>query len=124
MHVRRGGPGDGTLVVEMARLACSLEGRHPVPPAGDPAVGAMLPGLEDIVAVATAGDGAALGAAWCPVHDPALLPDAAGRPVLELVMAVRPESRNAGVGTALIEAVAEAAGSSALSLNVHLLNPA
>src|SRR3954464_12211181 len=124
MHVRRGGPGDGPLVVERARLARILEGRPHLTPADDPAVTAMLPGMDDIVSVATTGDGAALGAAWCPTHDPALLTDEAGRPGLELVRAVRPESRNAGVGTALIEAVAEAAGSSALSLNVHLLNPA
>ncbi|MGH2387439.1 MAG: GNAT family N-acetyltransferase, partial [Chloroflexota bacterium] len=49
-----------------------------------------------------------------------------GRPLPEMAMAVIESERGRGVGTALIEAIAVEAGKrfAALSLNVHLRNPA
>jgi GNAT superfamily N-acetyltransferase len=123
MLLRRAGADDRAFIVEMARLACSLEGRHPVPAAGELEVTAMLPRPGDVAHVALdASSAALLGAAWCHVHSPPLLLDDAGRPLPELVMAVEASARGRGVGAALIEAVA--ADEPTLSLNVHLLNPA
>jgi GNAT superfamily N-acetyltransferase len=122
--LRPAGVRDHGFIVEMARLACSLEGRHPVPPADAPEVLGMLPSDDTVAVVASDADGGVLlGAAWCHVHAPPLLLGEHGQPLPELVTAVRPEARGRGTGTALVEAVADAV-SGPICLNVHLLNPA
>lgn len=126
MNVRRARAEDRAFVVEMARLACTLGGR-PVPAADAPAVLALLPAATDLALVAAGDDGDPVGAAWWHVHEPPLLRDAAGRPLPELAMAVVQARRREGAGTALVEALAQAAtahGFDALTLNVHLRNPA
>jgi GNAT superfamily N-acetyltransferase len=104
----------------MAREASTLAGR-PLPPADDPAVLALLPDPDGATLVAWSADGRRLGAAWLLDHDPPLV---AGLP--ELALAVVTEERGKGVGAALLEALAELASrrAPALTLNVHVLNPA
>jgi GNAT superfamily N-acetyltransferase len=125
MLIRAAVDGDRAFVVEMARLACSLEGRHAVPLAGEPEVAALLPGPADVTLVVVNEAGARLGAAWCHTHAPPLLLGEDGRPVPEVVLAVCPPSRGRGIGTALLDALADTArpAAAALCLNVHLLNP-
>ena len=53
MNVRRARAEDGEFVVEMARLACTLEDR-PLPAADAPAVLALLPAETDVALVAAA----------------------------------------------------------------------
>jgi len=124
MQMRRAEPGDEAFLVEMARLACTLEGR-PVPDADGPEVAALLAPREATV-IAADDDGRVLGAAWCHVHDPPLLRDDDDEPLPELVMAVLEAQRGRGIGTALVDALAGEAAQrfSALTLNVHLRNPA
>jgi ribosomal protein S18 acetylase RimI-like enzyme len=117
---------DHAFILEMARLACGLEGRHPVPAADDPSVLALLPNAEDVAVVALNDAAQAIGAAWCHTHNPPLLLDAGGLALPEVTLAVLPAARGRGAGAELLEAVADAmrARAPALSLNVHLLNPA
>ena len=117
---------DRAFILEMARLACGLEGRHPVPAADDPSVLAMLPNAEDVAAVAVNDARQTIGAAWCHTHDPPLLLDDHGMALPEVALAVLPGARGRGVGASLLDAVADAtrARAPALSLNVHLLHPA
>lgn len=124
MQLRRATPRDSPFIVEMARLACTLEDR-PLPSRDASEVLALLP-TPDAAIVATDNDGRRLGAAWWHIHEPPLLRDAAGEPVPELVMAVREGERGKGIGAALVEALAEEAASHfrVLALNVHLRNPA
>jgi len=109
----------------MARFAATLDDR-PLPGADDPVVLALLPASFDAAIVATEDGGARLGAAWWHVHEPPLLCDVYGEPLPELGMGVAESARGRGVGTALVEALAELAAErfDALALNVHLLNPA
>ena len=68
-----------------------------------------------------------LGAAWARVLDEPLLWDDRGAAVAELAVAVEPRVRGRGVGSALLDALAEAAGAAGhreLSLNVSPRNPA
>lgn len=125
LELRIAAHADDPFLLDMAREACALEGRHPLPPADDPAVLALVPGHGDEAVIAAA-DGVLLGAAWWLIRDPPLLADATGGPLPELAMAVVQEHRRRGVGAALIEALAERAAGryTALALNVHLLNPA
>jgi len=126
MRVRRSESGDAAFLLEMARLASTLEGR-PLPAAHDPDVLALLPAPSDVALIATDDAGAdLLGAAWWHMHDPPLLDDTDGSPLPELAMGVRDSARRQGVGTALVEALASDAADSfrALTLNVHLANPA
>ena len=71
-------------------------------------------------------EGLPVGAAWWHFHEPPLLHDANGEPLPELVMAVVEGERGKGIGAALIDALADEASRhfSALTLNVHLRNPA
>jgi len=67
--------------------------------------------------------------AWGPrwhVHEPPLMLDAVGEPLPELAMAVVEVRRREGIGMALVEAIAQKSAQrfDALTLNVHLLNPA
>jgi GNAT superfamily N-acetyltransferase len=124
MRLRRAIPQDRPFIVEMARLACTFEDR-PLPSRDASEVLALLP-APDAAIVATDDDGRRLGAAWWHIHEPPLLRDAAGEPVPELVMAVLERERRRGIGTALVNALAEEAASHfrVLALNVHLRNPA
>jgi len=111
----------------MARLASVIED-WPLPAADSPEVLDLLPGPSDHAIVAVDQHGARLGAAWWRVdHRAPLLRDSDGNPLPELVVAVVESARGQGVGTRLIDSLAQAARErsfSALSLNVHLRNPA
>jgi GNAT superfamily N-acetyltransferase len=117
---------DRGFLIEMAREACALEGRHPVPPADDPEVVALLPDSDDAVVVAEHKEGRLLGAAWWIIREPPLVSGADAAPLPEMAMAVVEDQRGKGIGNALIEALAERASHHfpALTLHVHLLNPA
>lgn len=123
MRLRRATPHDSPFIVEMTRLACTLEDR-PLPSRDASEVLALLPAPN--AAIVADDDGRPLGAAWWHIHEPPLLRDAAGEPVPELVMAVLEKERRQGIGAALVNALAEEAAShySVLALNVHLRNPA
>ncbi len=124
MRLRPARPEDRAFVIEMARLACTIEHRAP-PPADSPSVTALLP--EPDAAVVAADDGGRpVGAAWWHIRRPPLLRGADGEPLPELVMAVVEEERGRGIGGSLVEALAEEAAKrfSALTLNVHIRNPA
>lgn len=116
---------DLPFLIQMAREASTLEGRG-LPPADDPDLLELLPESPDSAAVAVGADGRLLGSAWWAIRETPLLRDAGGRPLPELAMAVIEDERGRGVGAALIEALAEMAAEhfTALTLNVHLLNPA
>jgi GNAT superfamily N-acetyltransferase len=109
----------------MARLACTLDGR-PLPSAADPDVAALLPGAADVAFVAVDDDAQLVGAAWWHIHEPPLLVNDDDEPLPELAMAVVEGRRSEGIGRALVEALARQAAQSydALTLNVHLRNPA
>jgi GNAT superfamily N-acetyltransferase len=125
MILRRAIGSDGSFIVEMARLACVIEDR-PLPPPESPDVLGLLPGSGDRALIASNEAGQPIGAAWWFSHEPPLVRDADGRPLPEMAMAVVEEARSHGIGTALIEALAMEASElfPALSLNVHLRNPA
>ena len=116
---------DGEFLIEMARLACTLDGR-PVPSGDDPEVVGVLPVAGDAAIIAADTNGMRVGAAWWHIHEPPLVRDADGRPLPEMVMAVVEAQRRRGIGTSLVEALAQHAARrfSALTLNVHLHNPA
>jgi GNAT superfamily N-acetyltransferase len=125
VKVRLALPNDDAFVLEMARYASTLEGRD-LPGADDPGVLALLPNKGDVASIACDDEGRSVGAAWWHFHDPSLICATDGRPLPELAMAVSRSHRQQGVGTALVEVVAARAAErfEALSLNVHLLNPA
>lgn len=125
MNLRLAQAEDRAFVIEMARMACTLDGR-PVPSADAPAVVALLPGAEDVAVIAVDDDAQPVGAAWWHIHDPPLLVDADAEPLPELAMAVVEHRRREGVGTALVEVLARQAAQryDGLTLNVHLRNPA
>jgi GNAT superfamily N-acetyltransferase len=125
-ELRSASAADRPFLIEMAREACALEGRHPLPPADDPAVVALLPDSSDAVVVAEHKDGRPLGAAWWVIREPPPVSDADDEPLPEMAMGVVKDQRGRGIGNALIEALAERASRHfpALTLNVHLLNPA
>jgi GNAT superfamily N-acetyltransferase len=125
IEMRQATDDDAAFVIEMARMACSIEDR-PLPPADSAEVVSMLPGDNDSTLVAVDHAGRQLGAAWWCFHDPPLLADADGRPIPEIAMAVVEVARGQGIGTALIEALAQQAAArfDALALNVHIRNPA
>ncbi|MDP8909773.1 MAG: GNAT family N-acetyltransferase [Chloroflexota bacterium] len=125
MNLRLAEAEDRAFVIEMARMACTLDGR-PVPSADAPAVVGLLPGAADVTVIAVDDDGELVGAAWWHIHDPPLIVDADDEPLPELAMAVVKHRRREGVGTALVEALARQAAQryDALTLNVHLRNPA
>jgi ribosomal protein S18 acetylase RimI-like enzyme len=123
--IRRSDESNVEFIVEMARHASVIEDR-PLPPADDPDVVVMLPTASDCAVIAVTDEGQSLGAAWCSVRLPALVQDETGEPVPEMTIAVVPEARGRGIGTALIEALAREAAYRyrELALNVHLRNPA
>jgi GNAT superfamily N-acetyltransferase len=126
MHrVRPAGDEDRIFVIEMARIACTLEDR-PLPDADAPEVLACLPPSPKAAVIAIDEADRPLGAAWWHMHDPSMLLMSDGSPIPELTLAVADNSRGHGIGARLIEAlVSEAATDfSVLALNVHLRNPA
>ena len=116
---------DRAFVIEMARLACTLEDR-PLPEADAAEVVACLPRSPAAAVIAIDHAGDRLGAAWWHLHEPSLLLMADGSPIPELTMAVAEDDRGQGIGAGLIEALANHAATdfSLLALNVHLRNPA
>jgi len=111
-------------LIDMARLACTLEDR-PLPFADAPEVIALLPEPDSAV-IAVDDHDRTVGAAWWHVHEPPLLRGTNGESLPELVMAVAEGERGKGIGAVLVEALAEEAAKrfSALTLNVHIRNPA
>lgn len=124
--VRPAAAADNAFLVEMARLACTIEDR-PLPAPDAAEVQKMLPQPTDPAVVAWDEHGRPIGAAWLFTHEPALVREPDGKLLPELAMAVVAEQRNKGVGSTIIEALAAEAkrrGINAISLNVHLRNPA
>jgi ribosomal protein S18 acetylase RimI-like enzyme len=115
---------DADFIVEMARYACVIEDR-PLPEPDSEETQSMLPGGTDLVLIATDATGVRLGAAWTFHHDPPLLVGAAAA-IPELAIAVAPEFRGAGIGGMLLDELAVRCTGryEAISLNVHVRNPA
>jgi GNAT superfamily N-acetyltransferase len=126
MRVRPAEGADTPFLVEMARLANTIEDRPP-PAADDPEVLATLPAASDGALVASDDRGRAIGAAWWYFSATPLLRDSGGQPLPEMAIAVVDTARGQGVGAVLIDALAEEAARRslpALALNVHIRNPA
>jgi GNAT superfamily N-acetyltransferase len=127
MHfvVRDAESDDTPFIIEMAREASTIEDR-PLPTADSAVVRAALPRCARAAVIGESPDRARLGAAWWHWHDPPLACDFEGRPLPEMVIAVRAEQRGHGVGTALIEALAVRVGGQfpSIVVNVHIRNPA
>jgi GNAT superfamily N-acetyltransferase len=123
--VRGADANDDRFIVEMARFACTIEDR-PLPPADDPDVIAIMPVSRERAVVAVEGEGRRVGAAWWCFHEPPLVEDDDGQPVPEMSVAVVPDARGRGIGTELIEVLAQEAAQrfTQLCLNVHIRNPA
>lgn len=123
--IRQAAAADAPFIVEMARLACTIEDR-PLPAHDADDVIAMLPGPDDCAVLAVDNNGRRVGAAWWCFRQPPLVEDEDGEPVPEMAMAVLADARGQGIGSALIEALAQEASPrfNQLSLNVHLRNPA
>lgn len=106
MHrIREAHAEDRGFVIEMARLACTLEDR-PLPEPDDPQVLACLPLAKSAAVIATDPKEHSLGAAWWYLHERPLVVALNGSPLPELTIAVVDDARGHGVGTALIEALA------------------
>src|ERR1700716_2201517 len=75
MQVRPSQPTDRPFLIELARLACALDG-HPLPAGDDPEVLAILPGQTDGVVIAADEAGHPIGGAWWHLHSPPLVRDA------------------------------------------------
>ena len=117
-------PEDAAFLREMARHAATLEDR-PLPAADAEAVTELVPADVQDALVAVSATGLRLGAAWLLDRRVPLVPTLPSAP--EVCMALAPDNRNRGVGTALLQAVisrAAAQGHAALVLNVHLRNTA
>lgn len=117
-------PEDAAFLREMARHAATLEDR-PLPAADAEAVTELVPADVQDALVAVSATGLRLGAAWLLDGRVPLVPTLPSAP--EVCMALAPDNRNRGVGTALLQAVisrAAAQGHAALVLNVHLRNTA
>jgi ribosomal protein S18 acetylase RimI-like enzyme len=123
LALRTATSGDRPFLTAMAREACALEGRHPIPPVDDPAVIELLPDSDDAAVVAERA-GESVGAAWWLTRRPALVTTKHGEPLPEIAMAVVKAHRERGIGTALVEALVDRASEkfTAVTLNVHLLN--
>ncbi len=122
----RGHPSDWAFIVEMARLASTIEDR-PLPPGDDPELVQGLPPSPGASLLALDDAGRPVGAAWWRVREPALVVAPDGAPVPELVVAVVPADRGRGVGRRLLDELAARAahhGHDRLALNVHIRNPA
>jgi len=124
-QIRQAEAEDRGFLVELARIACTLEDR-PLPEPDAPEVLACLPQAINAALVAANDQNSPVGAAWWHLHEPPLVVSSDGSPLPELTMAVVEAARGRGVGTALIEALASSAATqfAAIALNVHLRNPA
>jgi GNAT superfamily N-acetyltransferase len=125
LRLRQAEQADWGFVVEMAPYAATLEGR-PLPDPDDGVVVALLPTSVRAAVIAADPDDNPLGAGWWHVQEPPLVRDGDAAALPELAMAVRETERGRGVGTALVEGVVALVAEQfdALTLNVHLLNPA
>lgn len=124
VSVRVAAAADAVFVRDMARHAATLEDRGLPPPEADE-VAELLPSKLEDALIATALPGQNLGAAWWRTGAGPLVPALPKAP--ELCMAVAPDARGQGVGTALLAALlqhAELQGHPTLVLNVHLRNTA
>ena len=119
------GDEDQAFLVEMARVACTLQDR-PLPAPDAPDVLACLPRSSAATVIAIDHAGHPLGAAWWHLHEPSLLVMPDGSAIPEMTIAVADGARGQGIGAGLIEALASRAAVhfSVLALNVHLRNPA
>ena len=100
MQVRPSQPPDRPFLIEVAPLACALDG-HPLPAGDDPEVLAILPGQTDGVVIATDDAGPPIGGAWWHLHSPPLVRDAGGQAAPEVVMAVLEVARDRGLAPPL-----------------------
>ena len=125
MRLRSAEADDRGFLVEMARLACALQGR-PLPAADNALVLGLLPVSHDAAIIATDDVETRLGAAWWHIHDPPLARDSEDNPLPEMALAVIENARDEGVGTALIGELTHRVGErfATLTLNVHVDNPA
>jgi ribosomal protein S18 acetylase RimI-like enzyme len=129
LELRPAGAADLDFLAEMALPAAFRPGPLPPGAAETPHVTRWLldwgrPGDVGVIAWL---DGARVGAAWCRLIPDPVASDADGRPLPELAIAVSPEYRGQGIGTGLLDTLAEAAivaGYSALALTVSQANPA
>ena len=121
VKVRDATPDDAGFIREMARHASTLEDR-PLPPPDAEDVTELLPAAYTCAVIGT-DSGEPIGAAWWRAGEAALVPGLADAP--ELAMAMVPEARRQGAGTAVLQALlkkANAEGHPVLVLNVHLRN--
>lgn len=116
---------DAAFIVEMARHVCVIED-WPLPDVDSEDVQSLLPRSGDVIVIAADEEGASIGAAWTFHHDPPLMVGSDGVSSPEVAIAVRPEIRGNGVGSALLDDLFARCESkyAALSLNVHQRNPA
>ena len=123
MHVRPATAADLGFVLEMVRQACVIEER-PLPDLDSPEVASLRPAEPADAVIAEEAETGLVGAAWWCWHDPPLPLEGAAVP--EMALAVVPGRRGEGIGTALIEALADVAATrfDRIALNVHLRNPA
>lgn len=118
-------PEDDVFIVEMARHASVIED-WPLPDAESEDVHSLLPAAGEVSIVAVKTGGRRVGAVWTLHNEPPLRVGSAGVPLPELCIAVVPDMRGSGVGSALLDALfVQCAGTqTALCLNVHVRNPA
>ena len=116
---------DAAFIVEMARHVCVIEDWQ-LPDTDDEDVQSVVPDRDGIIVIAVDQGGDNIGAVWTFRHHPPLLTGTDGAPLPEIGIAVVPERRGQGVGSALLDEVfARATGTcAAVSLNVHQRNPA
>ena len=129
MEVRPVAPDDAEFLSEAILLAA-------FPPGPLPDGAARMPhatrwtdgwGRDGDAGVVAWQDGGRIGAALCRVLAEALALDSDGRPLAEMAIAVCPDARSAGVGTALLQGLMREAGSAGLRglcLGVNARNPA
>ncbi|TDO06463.1 ribosomal protein S18 acetylase RimI-like enzyme [Mycobacterium sp. BK086] len=116
---------DAAFIVEMARYVCVIED-WPLPGIDEEDVQSLLPDRDGITVIAVDQGGDNVGAVWTFWHHPPLLTGTDGAPLPEIGIAVVPERRGHGVGSALLDAMFARATATyaAVSLNVHQRNPA
>ena len=131
MGLRALTPGDRAAVARFAVMASLPPDHEPGVEAEAEALPAVVRWLDDWgdeLGVGWEDDGTLVGAAWARHGEPVLAHDATtGEPLAEVIIAVAPEARDAGVGTTLMQALmarAAAAGGVGLSLTVGDTNSA
>ena len=97
-------PEDDAFIVEMARHASVVED-WPLPDAQSEDVRTLLPAAGDVSIVAAKAGGRRVGAVWTLHNEPPLRVGPAGVPLPELCIAVVPDMRGSGVGSALLDAL-------------------